>query len=442
MKGGNDTAGHPHRFWYICLLLAAITMTCLCRTAKACSSHTGANHHPAAEANGEQAAPARRHLLEAAEDSITIEYEEVPEDFVQRHGSRKLLSQDSSQHTPNREFEVRDQPGPRCGSRTISKQEQIKISDRVSRAQAAAATWAEVPDGMMTIQSVRPTGPAPFPLNALSVNLYFHVISGSTPNTTVYAPPELLAQQVETMNAAYNPHSIRFVLRGVTRVQSEPWSLAEINGPSETSMKTKLRRPASGTLGWSTFPWETTKLGMEFDGVVVHIGTLPGGSMHPYNKGYTIVHEVGHWLGLLHVFENGCAAAGDSVDDTPAQASAAYGCPLERDTCSQTGRDPVQNYMGYTDDSCMTGFTTGQGQRILAMWQATLLAAMMNLGAVSVSSDTNPSPQRSMAPVPEVGQGPTSLKLVAGGGSSEDDRSRRPGEVTPSITSHNGVNWL
>jgi len=79
--------------------------------------------------------------------------------------------------------------------------------------------------------------------------------------------------------------------------------------------------------------------------------------------------QVGHWLGLLHVFENGCGAVGDSVDDTPSQATAAYGCPLERDTCPQTGRDPVQNYMGYTDDSCMTGFTSGQGQRILSMWQ-------------------------------------------------------------------------
>lgn len=53
-----------------------------------------------------------------------------------------------------------------------------------------------------------------------------------------------------------------------------------------------LIRPASGTLGWSTFPWELSKLGMPFDGVVAHIGTMPGGSMAPYNKGFTIVHEV------------------------------------------------------------------------------------------------------------------------------------------------------
>jgi hypothetical protein len=52
-------------------------------------------------------------------------------------------------------------------------------------------------------------------------------------------------------------------------------------------------RPTSGTLGWSTFPWEAIKLGESFDGVLVHVGTMPGGTMKPYNKGYTMVHEVG-----------------------------------------------------------------------------------------------------------------------------------------------------
>ncbi|KAF8071238.1 MEP1 [Scenedesmus sp. PABB004] len=176
------------------------------------------------------------------------------------------------------------------------------------------------------------------------------------------------------------PRGSRARGHGVTRVLSEAWAVTEINSAAEDAMKARLRRggaaalniyiirPASGTLGWSTFPWEMAKLGVGFDGVVVHVGTLPGGTMAPYNRGYTMVHEVGHWLGLLHVFENGCSAAGDSVDDTPPQASAAYGCPLQRDTCPGGGRDPVTNYMGYTDDACMTGFTRGQAERILAMW--------------------------------------------------------------------------
>jgi hypothetical protein len=228
---------------HVCLLLTASSLTSQYRPAAACSSHHGPHGHPAAELTDQQAEASTRHLLELAEEAAIIEYEEVPEDFVLQYGKRRLLSKGSSQQqTPVHQPEFREQPGPRCGSRTITKQERIDISDHISRVQAAAEAWSDVPEGMMTIQSVRAAGPAPFPLDALAINLYFHVISGTTPNTTVYAPPELLAQQVEIMNAAYNPHSIKFVLRGVTRVQSELWSLAEINGPSETSMKTKLRR--------------------------------------------------------------------------------------------------------------------------------------------------------------------------------------------------------
>ncbi|WIA12164.1 hypothetical protein OEZ85_012236 [Tetradesmus obliquus] len=247
------------------------------------------------------------------------------------------------------------------------------IQSTLSRLRLSSNRASQQQAGIMSIASVAtPT--------SLTVDLYFHVISGDTANATVNAPVELLAQQLDVMNGAYGPFDIRFALKGVTRVQSEDWATTEINTGAETAMKARLRkggatdlniyiiRPTSGTLGWSTFPWEMAKLGQQFDGVVVHVGTLPGGTMAPYNQGYTMVHEVGHWLGLLHVFENGCSSIGDSVEDTAPQATAAYGCPLQRKTCPGNLKDPVTNYMGYTDDACMNGFTRGQADRILSMW--------------------------------------------------------------------------
>jgi hypothetical protein len=60
--------------------------------------------------------------------------------------------------------------------------------------------------------------------------------------------------------------------------------------------------------------------------------------------------------------------SGDLVSDTPAEDSPAYECDLARDTCSSPGKDPVQNYMDYTEDNCLSQFTTKQRQRMIAQW--------------------------------------------------------------------------
>lgn len=105
----------------------------------------------------------------------------------------------------------------------------------------------------------------------------------------------------------------------------------------------------------------------------------------PYDKGRTMTHEVGHYLGLYHTFQGGCNPPGDEVDDTPAVASPNYGCTPN---VSCASADMIQNYMDYTDDTCMNTYTDGQKTRV----QAVLATAIRRNTLGSSLGATPPTP--------------------------------------------------
>ncbi len=104
------------------------------------------------------------------------------------------------------------------------------------------------------------------------------------------------------------------------------------------------------------------------DGVVIAykaFGTI--NTSAPFNLGRTAVHEVGHWLGLKHIW--GDAYCGDDmVDDTPQQRAFTSGCPTGvRVTCGSANGDMYMNYMDFTNDACMYLFTHGQKERMRSL---------------------------------------------------------------------------
>lgn len=222
---------------------------------------------------------------------------------------------------------------------------------------------------------------------SVTIPVFFHVVNKGKGIENGDVPMKMLRDQIDVLNAAYAGATdngaantpFRFTLVGVDRTTNAAWFGAGPGTAAEREMKTALHvggpdvlnfytNNAGGyLLGWATFPfWYAGDPLM--DGVVCLYSSLPGGSEVPYNEGDTGTHEVGHWLGLFHTFQGGCAAVyNDFVSDTPAERSPAFRCPAGRDTCPATGVDPIENFMDYSDDPCMYRFTAGQSARMEAL---------------------------------------------------------------------------
>ena len=205
-----------------------------------------------------------------------------------------------------------------------------------------------------------------------------------------------------------------------------PYSQAFINGtikPWSTGTDLGGWDPASymnfwsanisgGLLGWAQFP--TTILGgmscaaqsTTTDGVVMLYSSIGKSSVTgqpgPYNEGRTATHEIGHWLGLRHIWGDGGCGVDDYCADTPLSDAANYGCPTTN-SCVDPNGDPadmVQNYMDYTDDACMNIFTYDQMARMRIVLENSPIRASLitssacippNVSDASITNITNPS---------------------------------------------------
>jgi hypothetical protein len=286
-----------------------------------------------------------------------------------------------------------------------------------------------------------------WPTQTYTIPVVFHIIHKT--DGTGNISDQRIRDQVSVLNQDYGAivgslgeqgynTKIQFKLAGITRTANNSWfndqyerSFKQALGWDQTRYLNVYVNSAGGYLGYSYLPQEDA--GDVYDGVVVLYEAVGGrnNGFEVYDQGRTLVHEVGHYLGLLHTFEGyGCFegyTSGDLIADTHSENTEHYDC-RQTSTCGTP--DDIHNYMNYTNDSCMYEFTPEQANRL-------------------VCSLVNYRPQLYQTTVP--GTQPTITVTSPNGGESITAGSTYTikwsstgsvGNVKIEYTSNNGSNWV
>ncbi len=250
------------------------------------------------------------------------------------------------------EIDGRQRELHRCGTPAVSR-------DEVAAALRGPREMAEVFDQAKRLRK------------RVDIPLVFHVLQDKDGDGVI--DQAQLDEQMSVVNKAFKKSKLRFFIQEVRYLTKPNWFKRCAKAKVATKMAKRLAVDPARTvnvytcepkklLGFAILPWAYEEDSV-FNQVVVHHLSMPFG-IFPYDLGMTLVHELGHYFGLLHPFSGGCEAPGDFVDDTPFEAEPARRCPIGKDSCPQEGVDPVENYMDYSDDACFTNFTAGQNDRM------------------------------------------------------------------------------
>ncbi|PNP47826.1 metalloprotease [Trichoderma gamsii] len=222
----------------------------------------------------------------------------------------------------------------------------------------------------------------------ITIPVYMTAFVNTTNSQDILSDDDLKAQ-FDVLVDNYAPLGITFTLKNTTRIVNDDYARGfdyyNFNG-----IKAETKQGGYDTLnlyfvtnmdptewGWGSCTLPTSNITSDslwarLDGCTLVSYTVPGGTNDGTTyKGQIAVHEVGHWLSLLHTFDGlSCDGPGDYIADTPQESANTLNvCPVGRDSCpDEPGLDPINNFMDYSGEGCWSEFTPGQAVRMANCW--------------------------------------------------------------------------
>ncbi|MBU2508612.1 MAG: hypothetical protein KJ799_18100, partial [Bacteroidetes bacterium] len=222
----------------------------------------------------------------------------------------------------------------------------------------------------------------------ITIPVAFHIVHKA--NGDGLLSKQTVEDEIVKLNNAYEESHFQFKLFSIDSTENDQWTSSwDYRSTMKNTLAINPKKilnfysvfniytdtDGSFVTGYSYTPDQISE--SSYHHGVVMLSTYFYGQSNGTKK--TDIHEVGHYLGLDHTFNNGCAEPGDDVDDTPYQDDGddKWTCNENLDTCpTKDGKDPVHNYMGYTN--CRTEFTPGQFDRMnemIALYKPSLISS-------------------------------------------------------------------
>jgi len=192
--------------------------------------------------------------------------------------------------------------------------------------------------------------------NSISAPLMWHEVAGNPEMEFCLATRDKYGNSTCGITRTYTD-STEFYIQ--TSIKDE--STGGISGWPATDYMNLFICDIAGLRGYATFPDAQDSI----DGIVIDYLSVGRGEEFTFdsprfNLGRTGTHEVGHWLRLSHIWGDGGCDIDDGISDTPSAPGPNFGCAVGSPACRDDSLNMVQNYMDYSDDSCMYLFTLNQ----------------------------------------------------------------------------------